>query len=281
MKKYLLNKPLVLINILLLSGFLSAQTFNLQNVPRENAEISLKFHKPFYSDESLSMSTFTGAYDLDFNIPLSRKFNLMASIPYIVTSYQIEDLSGLSDYEYNKSGIGNIYIGLQTRPEIPEDIRSTVSFGIFLPTADKEAASAGYLANYYNLQKYYPNSMGIYFNYAYHKLPKRGFHFGGEAGPNLVIPTKKELNTELFLHYGLNGGYKIDNFFFNVELMGIYIATGEAAEFGDRFVHLIDFGMQLSGDVISPKVFYEIYLKDGINDYIDGILGIGLTFSFE
>jgi len=270
----------LLFSIIILSSpeFISAQTFNLQNIPSEKTQFGLRFDKAFYSDE-YNYSTLSGVYELNLDIPLSRKLNLIASVPYIHTSFQADYFVESGGYE--EGGLGNIFIGLQTKPESPEDSRSTISFGVFLPTADKEAAFSGFFVNYYYLQKYLPNSLGFYFNYAYHKMPKKGFHYGVEGGPNIKIPTKKGLNTELFLHYGGSAGYQIDNFLVNAELLWVFIASGEAAEFSDRFVHLIDFGFQLNGDVISPKIFYEIYLKDGINDYIDGILGIGINVSVD
>jgi hypothetical protein len=258
---------------------LTAQTFNLQNIPDEKKQIGLRFDKPFYSEDLFSTAALSGVYELNLNIPVSKKLNIIAAVPYIYTDYEVDYLLGTA--EYKEDGIGNIFIGLQTRPESPGDSRTTISFGLTLPTADEQAAFSGSMVNYYYLQKYLPNNLGFYFNYAFHKIPEQGFHYGFEGGPNFLVATKEGRTSELFFHYGANAGYQIEKFLINAELLGIMIVSEDVDKFGDRFVHLLDFGFHWRGDVISPKIFYEIYLKDEINDYIKGILGIGLTLSID
>ncbi len=257
---------------------LTAQTFNLQNIPSEKIQFGLRFDKAFYS-QNYNFSSLSGVYDIDINIPLSSKLNLIASVPYIYTSYQVDYF--VESGEYKEDGLGNIFVGLQTKPGFPEVNRSIISFGVFFPTADDEAAYAGTFVNFYNLLKFLPNSLGFYFNYAYHKMPGNGFHYGFEAGPNILIPTKSDRQMELYLHYGATGGYQIESILFKAELIGIAIISEETESFSDRFVHLLNFGFHLKADAISPKIFYAIYLKDSIKDDIDGILGIGLTLMIK
>ncbi|MGE5806117.1 MAG: hypothetical protein ACM34M_10020 [Ignavibacteria bacterium] len=257
---------------------LTAQTFNLLNIPSEKLQFGLRFDKAFYS-QNYNYSSLSGVYDIDINIPLTSKLNLIASVPYIYTSYQVDYY--VESGEFKEDGLGNIFVGLQTKSGSPEMNRSTISFGVFFPTADDQAAYDGRFVNFYNLLKFLPNSLGFYFNYAYHKMPENGFHYGFEAGPNILIPTKSGRQLELYLHYGATGGYQIESILFKAELIGIAIITEETENFNDRFVHLIDFGFHLKADAISPKIFYAIYLKDSFKDYIEGILGIGLTLTIK
>jgi len=140
---------------------LSAQTLDFQTIPNNRMQFSFSFKKTFYSTNR-DMSTFSGVYQLNANIPVSSKLNIIGNIPYINTSFDIDYPFG--HYSYSRSGLGNIFIGLQTKPQIMESRRSTYTFGLFLPTASLNGA----LSDYYYFSKYIPNSLGLHFNYAYH-----------------------------------------------------------------------------------------------------------------
>lgn len=261
----------------LITNVLSAQTLNLQTIPGNKMQFGFSFNKPFYSENS-NMSTSTGVYQLYFNIPVSSKLNIIGSIPYINTSGDID--YGFGKFNYSENGLGNIFIGLQTVPGIRENRKSIFSFGLSLPTADEEAATKGLMADYYGIQKYVPKSLGVYFNYAYHKLNKEGFRYGFELGPNLLIPTKSNgAETEFYMHYGINTGYQVNKLLFNVEFIGIAIISEDIDNFGDRFKNSINFGLQWKETKVIPKIFYKIYLKKEMRDRIDGVLGIGVSVS--
>ncbi len=160
--------------------------------------------------------------------------------------------------------------------------KGIITFGLFLPTADEKSGGYGILADYYNLQKYTVKSTGFYFNFAFLKMYEDGFNLGLELGPNLVIPTgNSHAKTELYAHYGINGGIKVEKLFFNVELTGIAILSEDVNNFDDRFVNLLSLGFQWQDETFTPKLYYQIYLRDQLKQVVDGVLGIGLTFSLE
>ncbi|MFC2103559.1 hypothetical protein ACFLSS_03930 [Bacteroidota bacterium] len=257
----------------------TAQSLNFQIMPNEKLQFGYSFSKPFYSS-NLDMSALSGVHQLSFNIPLSSKFNITGDIPYISTSYESD--YGYGTFNYEESGFCNIYIGVQTNPVITDGARSIFSFGVFLPTAEEKASFNGLFINYYDIQKYLPNSVGIYFNYAYHKITNENIFFGVEVGPNILIPTEDDVgDTEIFIHYGFNVGYLVSNLALSVEFIGIAIVTASGGNLGDRLINLLDFGAQFNGTVISPKIFYKIYLKEGISDVVDGVLGLGFSVSID
>jgi hypothetical protein len=266
---------LFFITIFISLDFLSAQTLNLQNIPSDKMQFGFSFSKPFYSDD-FDVSTLSGAFELSGNIPVSSRLNIIGNFPFINTSYDF------GNYKYERSGIGNIFIGIQTNPNTIDNGKSIFIFGLFLPTADEQAAFSGLDINFYDIQKYIPNSVGLYFNYAYHKIINEGLNYGFEAGPNLLIPTEGENSeTELFLHYGIHTGYQVNKLLLNVEFLGIAIISQDIDNFGDRLVHQLGFGAQWKEALITPKIFYRIYLREEMREIIDGVLGIGVSISIN
>ena len=270
---------LIYLLIFLLISVCSAQTLNLQSMPDSTKQFGFSFDKTFYSN-NYDMSTLSGVYQIYLNIPISSKLNLISSIPYVNTNYEVDSYWG--KYTYDKKGFGNIFIGIQTNKQIVNNRRSVVSAGVFLPTAEENIALNGLYSNYYDLQKFIPNSFGIYLNYAYDRIISENFNVVFEVGPNFIIPTgDNNSNGEVLIHYGLDAGYKVDKLFFNVELIGMAIVTEEQDDISDRFINMLNFGTQWKGAVFSPKLFYKIYLKEVISDNLDGVLGLGVTVAID
>jgi len=254
-----------------------AQTFNLQSIPTNKSNFSLRFIHPKMKTIT-DLSTFSGVYEFSLNIPVSSKLNFVSSIPYITANYELD--YGFFKHKFDEGGAGNIFIGLQTNKEEINEKKSIVSFGLFLPSADENISLFGVYSDYCNFGKYFPNVLTLYFNYAYHNLKPNGFRFGIEVSPNILIPTKDTgMESELYLRYGISTGYKAQQFLFNLELLGIAIISEDIETFEDRFVHSLNFGSAWIVDNIVPKIFYKIYLKDEISEIIDGVLGIGISIS--
>ncbi len=269
-----------LILFFVLSNIIFSQTFNLQSVPKDITQLGFQFEKGFLASDT-ELSTLSGSYQINCNIPISSKFNLIGNIPFITSSYEQEDY-GYGSETYSESGFGNVFVGLQTNPEIINNKKSFITFGAFLPTAEEDVSIIGIFFNYYDIQKYLPNSFGLYFNFAHHVIKDEGFNYGMEIGPNLLIPTKESsLDTEMFLHYGVNAGYQIYKLSLNMELLGLVFVTQDVNEFDDRFIHSLNFGASWKERTFTPKIFYKIYLKEEMSDMIDGVLGIGVTVSLD
>jgi len=255
---------------------LSAQTFMLQNEAKDKSQFGVRYLRPYF-DDSEGLSTFSGVYDFSFNIPVSSKINLVGSLPYTTISIDDED---------SESGIGNVYLGIQTRSELSDGKSNSLSVGVFLPTAPDDKWSCSYLgwfSNYHDIQKYAPDVMTLYFNYAGYKTNPNGVRLGFELGPNFFIPTGDDNNdkTELFLHYGFSCGLQLNKFALSTELTGLVFLSEDFEELSDRFVHSLVMGGQWTGSTVRPGLFYKIYLKKDLNDFIDGILGLKLDVSLN
>ncbi|MFZ0453189.1 MAG: hypothetical protein WAM24_05510 [Ignavibacteriaceae bacterium] len=276
-------KTLMVHMILFVSvSMLSAQTLNLQNIPNDKMQFGISYNKAFYSTaySDYKMSTLSGVYQLNANIPISSKLNIIGDIPYVITNFELNFVD--FSQSFSENGIGNIFIGLQTNSKLVNNKKSIFTFGLYLPTCSENGAVWGLLADDYFFPKYYPNSFSIYFNYAYHKIDTQGLNYGLELGPDLLIPTKSSSNeTELLIHYGVVGGYQIDKLLLNLEFLGFGIITEHTDNIGDRFINMVNIGAQWKGSTITPKIFYKIYLRDEIRHTVDGVLGLGATVSID
>jgi hypothetical protein len=279
MKSFISTSVKVYLLFLISFNIVYSQTLNLQTIPSKKNQFGFSFDRALYNSD-ITLSALSGVYQLYLNIPVSSKFNIIGNIPFINTSYEVD--YGFGNYDYDKNGFGNIFIGMQTNPEAIDNRRSIITFGLFLPTANEEASFNGTFTNYYDIQKYIPNSLGLYFNYAYHKANNSGINYGLEIGPNILIPTKGEnSDTEAFLHYGFSLGYQIKKILVCAEFLGIGILTQEVNNFEDRLIHTLTFGGQWKGEIITPKIFYRIYLKEQFRDMMDGVLGFGINVSIN
>ena len=82
------------------------------------------------------------------------------------------------------------------------------------------------------------NSLGLYFNYAYHKSSEEGLSYLLEIGPNVLVPTKDNGgDTEILIHFGGGLGYQVDKLLLNAEFLGVAIVTEDPDTFGDRFIN--------------------------------------------
>lgn len=267
MKNYFFNTVITGLFLSLLFGAVSAQNFMFQPMPSNKSQLGLRFLRPNFNWGD-DLSLLSGTYDFYANIPISRETNLVGSLPFTAFSAKDED---------SESGIGNIYVGFQTRPSSNQENKTSLSLGVFLPTArDKiEPVVLGAYSNYYELQKYFPDMLTVYGNYAFVSSQSRGAIFGIEIGPNFFIPTKKEYGEgELFAHYAISGGFKLNKIMISSKLTALAIISEDIDDFEDRFVHLLAFGAQWTGGSIRPTIFYAVYLDEEYKNAVDGALGI-------
>ena len=272
----------ILFSILLNNAGYS-QKLNLLMTPSEKNQFAFSFDKPFFDGDDIT-STLTGVYQLYCNIPISSKFNLIGTVPFINFSYQQDYYFYNQNYhiDYSENGVGNIFIGMQTRPELNDGRGSVISFGVFLPTADEDVSFVCAFVNYYNILKYIPNYLGLYFNFAHYKSVGQGFNYGIEVGPNILIPTEgKNDEIELFLHYAAGAGFRSNIFELNAEFLGIGIVTDDEEDLNERLIHQLSFGALLHFEYITPKLFYRLYVNEHMEKMIDGVLGIGVVVELE
>jgi hypothetical protein len=177
----------------------------------------------------------------------------------------------------NDFSIGNIYVGSQFA--LGEKKSSRLSVGFYLPTANSDSEGGlevGLLSNFYNIERYAMNTFSIYTNYAYAHRPEKGFLGGLDVGFSVWIPTKDGdvRETEVVLHYGMQGGYQFNQFALWAEFNGILIVTEDEGDFADKVINQLFLGGQYTGGTVQPGLFYGINLDSDLKELIKGIFGI-------
>ncbi|MFH1194255.1 MAG: hypothetical protein V1720_01005 [bacterium] len=256
-----------------------SQTMFLQNMPTDKVQFGFRFLHPSIKNLN-DQAALAGVYQFSVNIPLGSNINLIAEAPFM--HYEVGYDNRYSNSTRQETGLGNIFLGFQTRGANQAESASSMTFGLFIPSAEENVARYGLFTNYYEHMKYYQNSMGLYYNYAYHKKYENNLKLGFETGPNIFIPTSgNEDGIELILHYILTAGYSIDKFSVNTEFLGTAFMTGDFNNFSDRLLHSIAFGVAWKEETVTPQLFYMFYLKDGMRDVVNAVLGIKVTVSLE
>jgi len=265
-----------------------AQSFLIKDVPHDNLSVDLRFLHPFYKSP-VGLNALSGTYDLNISVPVGGKWNINMAVPVVVYKYKLD--YPIYDYyyssKYSKTALGNIYVGLQTRDSTSSNKARYFSFGVFLPTVDKNnAGSANYfglLTNYYDLQKYLPETVALYSNLAFRWYLENGIRFGLDIGPQYLIniSDRGSGGNSFFMHYGLSAGIKIDDFIFKSELTGIMILTGDAENFSDRFINFLSLGLSYTNFIVKPSIFYQFNFHELYTNVSSGSLGIKLSYILE
>jgi hypothetical protein len=273
MKMFGLNVVKAGIFIFLLPVLLSGQMFSMEDLPVEKMELGFRYLHPDLKGED-GLSLLSGVYDFSIRIPLSSGLNIVGSIPYSVLAGDLVDDS--------EGCVGNIYVGLQLRLNSRPGNYFFASMGAFLPTAPDnkpDPITSALFTNYLQIQKFFPDMVTIYGNLAYHHLKEGDFIFGGEFGPNLMIPTEEDADVELLVHYALTAGYRWKYVDLKVEFQGLGIITEEELDTEDRYIHDLAFGVYWNRGKIRPGVFYKIYLKEYLRDVVTGVIGLKVDFT--
>ncbi|NIM13500.1 MAG: hypothetical protein GTO45_15415 [Candidatus Aminicenantes bacterium] len=268
MKMFSIKSVIAGIFIFLLPFIVFGQTFLLENVPSRRTKLGFRYLRPEFKEADLS--GLSGVYEFSLSIPVGSRLNLVGSLPL-----SIVNITGAE----NEGSIGNIYVGLQSRLKSSRQNVFSLSLGVFLPTMSEEnvdTAFVGIFSNYYEFQKFIPNTWTVYGNLAYHRIKPYGVIYGFEIGPNIMIPTEEGGETEVYIHYGISLGYRLDYIDIKAEWTGIGIITEDVDDFGDRFVHSITFGIFWNRSFLRPGIFYQIYTREGIRETVSGVLGIRL-----
>lgn len=279
MKVFRMKAIIAGIVIFLLPLVISAQLFILQDPPSSKPKLTFKYFRPHFKEAEGSLTFLSGLYELHLSIPVNAKLNVVGSVPFMEYGWK----SSYYDDE-GESAFGDIFIGLQYLLKKTDRQATAVCFGVYVPTAPEEKEGPvilGLATNYYKLPQYFPNVLTIYGDISHHIFTANGLLLNVELGPYFMIPTKGGGDSELFIHYGLSGGYRVNPVDFNVEIAGVGILTEEADAFGDRFMNMLGFGVQWNRGWIRPGIFYQIYLKKSMSDSISGVIGIKLEIDLK
>jgi|GEM_PF-1949063 len=255
------NTILLIILIITIPSVVLPQSLMMQEFPKSWSGFSIKYIRPDY--DSYEVSSFSGIYDMKINMPLSRKLNLVTSLPLISYNPKTE-----KNYFYGSSGnaLGNWFLGLQTKPDYNSQSYYSVLFGVYMPIAQNQNLAQLYFAqntNYHEYYAYMTDMLTLYANYERRFLLDDGLSWAFEVGPQIHIPTKNNSNNgQLNAHYGLSGTVEFSGFNITTEFAGLVNFSSDYSKFDweNRFLHYFNVGFGYNSYVIAPTFFYGIPL---------------------
>jgi hypothetical protein len=257
------------------------QTLMMQDFAKERTTIGIRYMRPDY--ESFTVTPFSGIYDFRLNIPVSRKLDIVTSLPLVSFNRKSS-----KTYFYGNDGnaLGNWFLGIQSRPSFEQKSYSSFIFGIYIPTSsDKDYWPLGFAlsSHFHEKYKYQPHTLTIYGNYARRYFFDEGISLAWEAGPQIYIPTKESANDgQLYAHYGVSASIESQNFFGTAEIVGTVDLTHKYEYFDYRFMHFIALGAGFSGPVVTPVIYYQIPVdKKDWYGLPNSIFGIKLSFQMR
>lgn len=281
------NFLIAVLLFILFYSYSSAQSFIIKDVPHDNLSIDLRYIHPFYKSPN-ELNILSGTYDLNISVPVGGKWNINMAVPFVVYKNKLDYQNYyyyMYNYEYSKNTFGNIYLGLQSRDSTSSNTKRNFSFGVFLPTSSKKefenANFFGLLTNYYDIQKYLPETITLYANIAHRWYVENDIKFGLDVGPQYLIYIGENVgsNNTFFLHYGLSAGLDINNFIIKSEFTGILILSGDAPDFSDRFNNFLSIGLGYNNFILKPSIFYQFNFDQLYENLSSGSLGIKLELS--
>jgi hypothetical protein len=269
-----LKKAYLFFCVLTISLSAMSQNLYVHPLPQELIRIDVKYLRPYFTrNANIEMKDRSGMYEIFMNIPFIKKFNLYFDVPIIIQAY---------DNQTHGNGIGNVYLGLHSRPDSLDNIYTSTSFGIFLPTVNSSISALSFLGGYASFQepqKAMNNTLTLYANYVYSIGERRRKYIGFEIGPQFYIPTISSAGTtDLYLHYGLSAGYTLCNVIVTSEFLGLVDLTSSYSTFSNRIDHSLALAVSFEKLDLRPTIFYQIVIDDQASQIMNGILGFNLSF---
>jgi hypothetical protein len=179
--------------------------------------------------------------------------------------------------------IGNPFLGIATLPT------STFigEFGVRVPIASVStlergfAAVVGVLGDFMDLEAYTEDLLTIRGTAGYrYRSPS---HYGMRVAfrPAFVVPVGSASgDSELFLDYGVQGGYESERASFGVVFNGRALVTESGGSIGDRTVHEVGLGGSMTFGKFRPGVIMRVPLDSDLSQSLNYSMGVRLEVTF-
>lgn len=178
--------------------------------------------------------------------------------------------------------IGNPFVGVAMAPSSA----LIADFGVRIPivsasTAERQfAQDVGVLGDFTDLEAYGEDLLSIRATagYRYRSPSHLGMRFA--LRPTFVAPIgSNSADSELFLDYGVQGGYDTDRASFGVTFTGRALVT-ESGSIGDRTVHDLALGGSMTFGQFRPGLLVRVPLEKDLGDLLKYSVGLKLEVVF-
>jgi hypothetical protein len=264
--------------VLLALSSLGAQSIWQDHTSREG--ITVEFLKPNYVDEE-DLSFLTSVTFLSGRFPVTRNIIFSGELPFSYVNWDIPQGPNLGANQT----FGNPYFGIElhlrqtplffelgVRAPLTADLEeengeATINGGVtdFVDRAEAFATEAIPLAGFVN----------------YILRSRTGFSLRLRGGPAFWIASGDREESETFILYSVQAFYETGAIRFGGGFSGRYIASLEDADFGERSMHQLTFGLDFILGLFRPGVYIRIPLDEEYKEMINTVFGISLGIDFD
>lgn len=262
------TKFILLSIILVFINSISAQSLYMKDFYDGKSSLSLIFNR--ISMDVIQQQTLSGYYEIRYLQPVSNSLSVEGMVSYHNNRTE-------NDYPSEKSGIGNIYLGIN---KLTESGNSNYSLGLYLPTiSDENYPNIACYYHSYDLGNISKDGIILRGNYSYRKIKDSGFLYGVEVGPDFFIDTKGDSRdgVEMYIHAAGRIGYKSDGFMIFGEISNLFVVTEDPGDFKDRFLNHLGVGASYSFNHFEVGLNYKNTFEDYASFYKNG-LGFNIKF---
>jgi hypothetical protein len=264
--------------VLLALSSLGAQSIWQDHTSREG--ITVEFLKPNYVDEE-DLSFLTSVTFLSGRFPVTRNIIFSGELPFSYVNWDIPQGPNLGANQT----FGNPYFGIELH------LRQTPLFfelGVRAPlTADLEeengeATINGGVTDFVDRAEAFATEAIPVAGFVNYILRSRtGFSLRLRGGPAFWIASGDREESETFILYSVQAFYETGAIRFGGGFSGRYIASLEDADFGERSMHQLTFGLDFILGLFRPGVYIRIPLDEEYKEMINTVFGISLGIDFD
>jgi len=284
MKQFLLGY----LTLLMLCVNLYGQSFQIQQSVEKVPRLELRFLHPSFADTK-DQAIHSGIYDLSFSYPISDRWSLVTSVPYVVANYIVDinlppdydDPLFIYDYPISDKGFGNIGVGAVTKWSFESGELQWYNT-IYLPTSGSNRFDSFLLkrGELLNLQKYVANGTSVTSEVVFGKYSSKGLIYSISGGPQFIIHSE-EIKRELFYKYSLGAGYNFGAVAFVGEWIGRYHDNKDFYKSEHHYWNTFNGSMHFTRGKFRPAILYSYVFEDRLRDWFSvGSVGFKLTYLF-
>jgi hypothetical protein len=179
--------------------------------------------------------------------------------------------------------IGNPFLGVAS---------STASsfigeFGVRLPVASVSTLERGFaqfvgvIGDFMDLEAYGEDLLTIRGTAGYRFRSPNHFGLRAAVRPSFVVPVGSNSgDSELFLDYGLQGGYETERASFGIVFNGRALVTESGGNIGDRTVHELGLGGSMTFGRFRPGAILRLPLDSDLSQALNYSVGVRLEVVF-
>jgi hypothetical protein len=268
-----IGAALILLICALLPSSVMAQSW--LNCKDGGALLSLETFFPDFKGDGVNF--FSPTLFLTGQIPIAKNYYFIGEIPFTHASFDND-----GEYYYGTGSsediVGNPYLGFRYGSSLSP---FSAEIGIRLPVTTEEHVDARIIGQYTDIQRlgtYDADFLVLSANAAYCFTENSGFMAKIIGGPIFVIGTEKYAYDDLYVQYGFQGGFALNNYSLVAGFEGLMLATEDDLDFGQRTLH--QFSLSLSGRFGSfqPSLHLRLPLDDNLSELYSQIIGVGLNY---